>query len=263
MKTLITLLLFSSILVAQEPSGINITYVANDGFLISANGTTILIDALFKNGFGRYDVPSEQLRNAVTSGSGAFKKIDLYLVTHKHADHFYAPYVANFLKHHEECQLVSNSQVVGSLSSDSGLTRQLRLIVCDTSAEVDTIFGGVILRIFRTRHIGDSSGTNPMHFAFLVKMVNMTIFHTGDGDLGFNADIFRRHHLEQERIDVVLTGNVLDEPNKEFLTKVIRPKHIIYMHNPPSEVSSRSRETRSIFPNAFLFSQPLESNDFK
>ena len=66
----------------------SVTYIANSGFLLRSGGKSVLIDALFNNGFGRYAVPSNELKADMINGKPPFEKIDLFLVTHNHGDHF-------------------------------------------------------------------------------------------------------------------------------------------------------------------------------
>lgn len=61
-KLILALAVFNLTVLLHAQKSISITYIANDGFLISCESENILIDALFNTSFGEYDVPSEQLR---------------------------------------------------------------------------------------------------------------------------------------------------------------------------------------------------------
>jgi L-ascorbate metabolism protein UlaG (beta-lactamase superfamily) len=73
-----------------------ITYVANEGFLIQAGGKKVLVDALFE-GTKDYLAPSQELLTRMTEGSGPFADVDILLVTHPHDDHFNPKLVVGFL----------------------------------------------------------------------------------------------------------------------------------------------------------------------
>ena len=68
-----------------------VTYIANEGFLIKSGDKTILIDAIFGDQeYGFCDIPDEVQIEAMCKAKYEYSNIDLIAATHSHIDHFYA-----------------------------------------------------------------------------------------------------------------------------------------------------------------------------
>jgi L-ascorbate metabolism protein UlaG (beta-lactamase superfamily) len=262
-KGILILAVLNLMVLAHAQESINITYIANDGFLISGQSGKILIDALFNKSFDQYDVPSEQLRTEIIEGESSFDKIDLFLVTHKDGDHFYAPYVIDFLKNHRETQFVSSGQVNKKLLNESGIKTQLCSISTELGAQVDTTISGVPLKIYRVRHSGDSTGTSSVNLVYLITLNNFKILHTGDGPIDFNSSYYNQFFLEKEKIDILfLNYFALSDKTKQFVRTVLKPKYIIAMHIPPKDVETDSIKFLNAYQNGIVFKTPMETKTF-
>jgi L-ascorbate metabolism protein UlaG (beta-lactamase superfamily) len=260
---ILILALLNLMVAAHAQESINITYVANDGFLISGQSGKILIDALFNKSFDQYDVPSEPLRKEIIEGKSSFEKINLLLVTHKDGDHFYTPYVVDFLKNHKETQFVSSDQVNGKLASDSSINKQLLNISIGLGGQVDTTIAGIHLKIYRTRHSGDSTGTSSVNMVYLITLNNFKILHIGDGPIDFNRSYYDQFLLENEKIDILfLNFSALSNKTKQFVQTVVKPKYIIAMHIPPKDVDTESIKFLGVYQNGFVFKTPMETKTF-
>ncbi|UCG51856.1 MAG: hypothetical protein JSW58_17100, partial [Candidatus Latescibacterota bacterium] len=71
------LVLVISFVSQANAESVEITYVANEGFLVSTDTQKILIDALFDEGFGRYLTPSLLTRRKLTRAKPPFDNVDL------------------------------------------------------------------------------------------------------------------------------------------------------------------------------------------
>jgi hypothetical protein len=60
---------------APQRSPLDVTYIANEGFLIQAGGKKVLVDALFNDEF--FFTPSPELLAQMTRGSGSFADVNL------------------------------------------------------------------------------------------------------------------------------------------------------------------------------------------
>lgn len=241
-KVIATLAILNIAIIVSAQNSVDITYVANDGFLISGGTKTVLIDALFDKSFGRYDVPAEQLRTEITEGKAPFNKIDLYLVTHRDGDHYYAPYVIDFLKRHNETQFISSDQVTESLTGESNLKKQVTSIYKEVGGMVDTTIRNISLKIYRVRHLQDSTGNISINLAYLITLNNFKILHIGDGPFDFNKSYYEQFHLDKENIDILLLEYFgQSDDKKQFVNEVIKPKYIVAVHIPPKELETESK----------------------
>ena len=96
-------LLFSLNLFSQSTEyKIDVTYIANAGFLIESGGKKVLIDALFKNGWNTYLVPSDTVVSKIIKQQIPFTNANLKLITHNHGDHFNDSLVVAYLNGNSE-----------------------------------------------------------------------------------------------------------------------------------------------------------------
>jgi L-ascorbate metabolism protein UlaG (beta-lactamase superfamily) len=262
-KVMVTLAILSIAIIVSAQSSVNITYIANDGFLISGGAKNVLIDALFDKSFGRYDVPAEQLRKEMTEGKAPFNKVDLYLVTHQDGDHYYAPYVIDFLKKHSETQFISTDQVTAGLAGESNLKKQVTSISEEVGSMVDTTIRNISLKIYRVKHLGDSSGELSKNLAYLITLNNFKILHIGDGPFDFNKSTYEQFHLDKEKIDILFLEYFgQSDDKKQFVKEVIKPKYIVAVHIPPKELETESKQFLNAYSNGFVFKTPLETKTF-
>jgi L-ascorbate metabolism protein UlaG (beta-lactamase superfamily) len=257
-KLILALAVFNLTVLLHAQKTINITYIANDGFLISSESGNILIDALFNTSFGEYDVPSEQLRKEITEGKSPFGKIDLCLVTHMHGDHFYAPCVIDFLKNHTETQFLSSDQVCQDLTGEKSIKKQLNCFSIEVGGQADTTIQKIPIKIYRVKHLHDDSGNIAINLAYLITLNNFKVLHIGDAPIDFNKSYYDQFHLENENIDIVFQGASTSEVTKRFIQEVIRPKYIIAMHIPPKDIEIGSKMFLSFYPNGLVFMKPME-----
>ena len=94
---------------------IDVTYIANTGFLIESNGKKVLIDALFKNGWDNYLVPTNSVVSKIIDHQAPFNKANLMLITHNHEDHFNDSMVVAYLNSNSENILIAPPLVTNAI----------------------------------------------------------------------------------------------------------------------------------------------------
>src|SRR5215216_4933342 len=70
-------------------TGLEITYIANEGVLISSGDKQVLIDGLHREYQRDYAFLPAAQREKIENAKAPFDKIDLILVSHTHLDHFH------------------------------------------------------------------------------------------------------------------------------------------------------------------------------
>jgi len=260
MKKLLIALFFSSIAFSQSVNNTTITYVANSGFLLSGGGNNILIDALFNEGFGQYDPPSDSLIKLMVDKVTPFNNVDLYLVTHNHGDHFYAPLVSDFLKEHFESILVSSNEVCDQVKDKNIHKKHVKGISLSVGEYSDTVFNGIPLKIFRLKHTGDSTGVQITDFAFLIDLNGVKIFHPGDITFEWDKSILEKFNLEKENIDIMFIPYFdLSEASAKYIKEVIKPKNIVAIHFPPKEFKEASKKFLEVYPGGIVLEKPMDT----
>ncbi|HPG39612.1 MAG TPA: MBL fold metallo-hydrolase [bacterium] len=247
---------------ARLPNELTITHIANNGVFLSSPQGNVLYDALYDQGHGIYMIPDAQLRKQMIDGESPFQQVDLYLVSHQHIDHFYPPYVAEFLAQHQEARLAASPQVCDSLRNTPDIAGQVCSIQLELGGVIDTVLQNIPIKIYRTRHVGETDGAT-MNYAFLLTINGLKILLPGDGPFDNNLDLYSRFNLEQEQIDILFIEFFeYSESTQVFVRNVLKPKHIIVMHIPEKNYEEDMAKFLAAFPGAIIFSKPMESRVF-
>lgn len=262
-KATVVVLFLNLAMLLSAQNSVEITYVANDGFLISNGAKSVLIDALFDTSYGRFDVPAESIKTEMTEGKAPFKKVDLFLVTHIDGDHYSAPLVTAFLKRHKETKFVSSGQVTESLANESAVSKQVTTISEEIGGMFDTVINNIPLKICRVKHLYDTLGKGSVNLTYLISLNNIKILHIGDGPFDFNKSYYEQFQMDKEKIDILFLEYFGQSDEKiQFVKEVIKPKYIVGIHIPPKDIETESKKFLSIYPNGFVFKKQLETRIF-
>jgi L-ascorbate metabolism protein UlaG (beta-lactamase superfamily) len=261
-----------------------VTYIANEGFLIETGDTKILIDALFgDHDMGYCHIPTKTTLSAMKGATGNFGDIDIIAVTHRHRDHFHAPFVKRHLTNNREGKLISCPQVTELLmSEDSGINFQERIVevVPDSFSYIDKQLSGVNIRIYRLKH-GPYYDTDPetgeridrhqnvQNLGFLFEIDGIKIFHCGDSSPMCIED-YQHFKLHKEEIDLAFMGRgflwTADGPETRILKELIKPDHLVLMHIHPDRTQrfiDNAQQIKDELPSVTVFRTPMESKTFQ
>ncbi len=250
-----------------DQSWVGITYIANEGFLISSKTKNILVDALFKNPYGYQDTPDEILEKMALS-QPPFDRIDLMLFSHAHRDHFEPNVALKVLMSHPETIFVSNEAVCKELKEAAGegyakISPRVKNINPEWGTIVQETFGGMDLKIFPVNH---STPDRPyMTLAYILDMDGTKVLHLGDIYPPANEEYFRTFQLQKENIAIAFIDPffLLDETGKQMAADFIQPKQIIPMHMRPNEIGRYSRDLNKLYPNINVFWESMEKKLFE
>jgi L-ascorbate metabolism protein UlaG (beta-lactamase superfamily) len=238
----------------SQKRALEVTYIANEGFMIAMGGTKVLIDALPKSKY--YATPSDTLAANIMDGIPPFGDIDYALVTHDHADHFNPEMMSRFLLHHPVTSFIASSETCGKLTRDSTVSQRGSAI--DLKAgQFRTIRGSKAeIVALRLDHSGNRDITN---LAFIVRSNNYTVMHVGDAILAFNEEYLRSVDWSSFNVDLLFI-EFFDRstPTQEIIRDLIKPKHVILMHIPPGEEDSLKQAQPKIHPQTVVFSRENE-----
>lgn len=227
---------------------VEVTYIANEGFLITIGDKKILIDGLFGDkDYGFCDIPNEATINSLIKNEGYYKNIDLIATTHAHVDHFYPPFVIEHLINNTKGKFISCKQTIDVLKKQENyenVKNNLIEITPDYSACSDTNINGIGVRVYRLAHgpyyTSDSvSGEkvnrhqNVQNVGFLFNIDGIKVFHSGDSDENGIAE-YEHFRLDKEDIDIAFLGRgfILKPECKgyEIAKNYIKAKNIVLMH---------------------------------
>src|ERR1044071_8372445 len=96
-------------LVAPALGQVKVTYLANEGVMLTAGSTKVLVDALLRDGLG-YPIHSPAVREQLETGKSPFDGVGLALATHYHLDHWDAGAISRFLASNPSARYASTPQ---------------------------------------------------------------------------------------------------------------------------------------------------------
>jgi L-ascorbate metabolism protein UlaG (beta-lactamase superfamily) len=213
---------------------LEVTAIANEGFLVRSGNRAVLIDALFRATAPYPEFfsqgPSEDLVRRMVAGEGPFERIDLALVTHSDQDHFDAETAFAFLENHPETLLVGTDDVLEALAALDGFEAVSDRIVAparDHGACAQLEYRGVGVAACFVRHSGGSSDANNI---FVVEIGGFRILHEGDADR--SPATFAGLELPPKGLDLAFLHDwfVLND-GRPVVTDILQPRAVVLMHH--------------------------------
>jgi L-ascorbate metabolism protein UlaG (beta-lactamase superfamily) len=248
--------------VSAGSSGVTITFLANEGVLLSSGGHEVLIDALFRKYETGYAIPAESTRRALERAAPPFASVDLILVTHRHGDHFHPGPILDHLVANPLALLLTSQQVIDSMRGRVATVPQVmpRLLAGTMAPRTRRrqLVNGINVELLGLPH-GGNRHRHVEHLGFIVELGGKRVLHVGDADT--SEDIFRAVRLDTAGIDVALLPQwmVRSDDGRKVIERWIRPKHVVAFHVGEDEVDSAPEKVRKAFPGAVTFTRSLES----
>lgn len=246
---------------------LEITYIANEGFMISNGKKKVLIDALQRNPWGYVSTP-EPVSAKMIHSEPPFKKLDLVIASHAHRDHFEPGMVSRVLSHHPETVFVSSQNAIDELKKVTGedyskISSQVRNVNPPWKSMVKLTVNGIELKIAPVNH-GESQESPYLTLATLINLDGIKLFHLADLTPPVNVENLKALQLQNEGIDIAFIDPFfLEDPNgKMILENHIKPGLIILMHLRTGEIEKYEKKLMGIFPNLIIFKEPMEKKLF-
>lgn len=246
-------------------SPLTVTYIANEGVLISNGDKQVLIDGLHRKYKPDYLFPPQPLLESMEAARPPYDKIDVILVSHPHLDHFHPESVGRFLKNNRDAVLVTSEQIAERLKKEfTGFKDIESRVKQDTAAWKMTIGrneAGIGLTTLGLRHGGPQFAT-VQNMGYIVAVNGRKLLHIGDADM--SEENFASFNLPGEAIDVAFIPYwfLLSEKGRGLVKNHIQPKHVIAVHVPPAEADSVSEQLRNVAPDVIVFTKTMESRTF-
>lgn len=228
--------------------GLLVTYVCNDGFMLSIAGKKILVDALFDD---ERDI-CRTLPDAAAPDSGVdLGGADLVLVSHSHWDHFDPLVVGDYLLANTRTLLVAERSAAEELAARFDAYERVR----DRVRVVDPADGEATrITLDGIELTAVSAPADVPNAAFLIRVGGATLFHTGDVNLEA-APRIGDYRLGQEGIDVAFVPYwyLLDDKGRSLLDGLIGAADYVPMHYAGENLNGVFAAVRRRYPGAVLF----------
>jgi L-ascorbate metabolism protein UlaG (beta-lactamase superfamily) len=184
--------------------GVKLCHIANAGFLAEGKDVAVLFDAarITDEYDGSYTLPTKGLMADLTAGTGAFSKVKLALVSHRHNDHFDAGATLAHLRGDSDVEYIMPPEALELLQT-AGLTDAERkrvhaLLPPWEGGPVTKTIAGVKVEAYRVDH-----GPNrPQNNGYRVIIDGKSFFHTGD--ISATEGSLRKAGLNRTPVDVML-----------------------------------------------------------
>ena len=238
----------------SKHNALEVTYIANEGFMIAMGSTKVLIDAFPKSKY--YVNPSDTVAAKMMDGIPPFDKVDCVLVTHDHADHFNAEMMSRFLLNHPAAQFVASSEASSKLTGDNIAGRRQSGVTLGMGQRRTIRGEKAEILAMRLEHGG---GSNVSNLAYVVRSDGFTIMHVGDARLSTNEVYLRTVDWSSYTVDLLFI-EYFDQSSetRDIIENVIKPKHVVLMHIPAGEEDTVRNVNGKIHPRTVVFGKVNE-----
>lgn len=276
MKALLTsiglLLLSVTALQAHENSNavprkaIDITYIANEGFLISSRGSKVLIDGIFTEGFGRFQTPTAETLAKESQASPPFDNIMALLVSHYHPDHINPAYVIRHLLYDTEAVLIAPAQANDRLKDINGykvIDKQVVVASPNLNSAATWRSREMSVKVVPLQHANNDT-RDIQNLGFIITIGGFKLFHFGDASAA-DVSVYKSLNLADENIDVAfLPYWFLDGENGDKgleISRTIKPKAIVLMHVETGQVDHLRNLVAGMkgVPPIYIMEKPMET----
>jgi L-ascorbate metabolism protein UlaG (beta-lactamase superfamily) len=192
---------------APERPDVTVTYLGNEGLLITQGDTKILMDPLYANGFGVYQMVPTDMLTELTSATGPYADIDAIFISHAHPDHFDPEAIMTYLDAHPGTLLYGPNQVTDLLFPEYGKVHPKRagIFTVDRALrDTPALFtrGDLHIEAVRLPHAGGARHAGIENIAFRVTLgEGATIMHMGDAPVGAEHYTPHARHFAAKRTD--------------------------------------------------------------
>jgi hypothetical protein len=265
---------FNSIFAQSEKKGLQVTYIANEGFMLKTIHHKVLIDALFSDGYGYFAYPSNETTKQILCATAPFDSVNLCFLTHYHKDHSDSKLIHEYLSKHPSIKLVTTRPSLVFIDGEQfgfiKLKKQFCEITPETNKSISQIINNIPVKVLGLKHMsfiqdGYDLEEYMVNVGFYINLDGIRIFHSGDTKMDNFKEFVAQNGQWKDSVDVAFVYYELltnGKPSLEYLVKTLNPKYIVVMHVPPSlyeDWSNKVALLKPVFPNIILFRNELET----
>jgi len=244
----------------QVPAGaLEVTLLANEGFLLRGGGHAVLIDAFLAAPYAGADaLPADTLAR-LCAAEPPFDAVDVALVSHEHADHVQAEPARAFLSASPDTLLVSSPQVIAVIEGgDAYAIPNADTHFPPLDYTTTHTHAGVQLEFFALSH-GDDGPDAIQNMGHVITLGGLRVLHLGDGQA--IPDNFRYQGFQQRPLDVALVPwwYFYERGGHEILRKMRSARVIIACHVAARERDAIASDLAETYPGVIVPEAPLQS----
>jgi L-ascorbate metabolism protein UlaG (beta-lactamase superfamily) len=264
-QTLFALALFSFFLPSYAHDKGHVTYLANEGIMVTSEGNKVLFDPFFHNDYNNYQLVPKDIVTAIMNNQPPYDNIDAIFVSHSHGDHFAAGDMVSYLKKHSSTKLIAPTQAVAAMvefRDFEGIKSQITAVELEYGDEAKTFdVDNLSVDALRIPHAGWPSRADISNLVYRVSLngsnpdTTNTVIHMGDADP--EDDHFRPYkelwRLKETQVAFPPYWFFLSAEGRDILDSRINALKSIGVHVPvkiPQDLKDSGRD---------FFSKPAET----
>lgn len=250
----------------SDTAPVSVTYLANEGVLITHGDDSVLIDPLFTEDFDTYLLLDERSQNKIIHGEAPFDNIDVVLISHVHDDHFNAELLVRMLLENKKTRLAASPNALEQVRADDSFEERLepRLTVITpelNGAVVENRFGRIVVQTTWQRH-SSTRYHGLVNLAHQVLIGGKRILHLGDAEPlpeNFANLAAQDIHFDLALVPIWFFGN---DDGQEIILNTIDAAHTVAFHA-PTHVSREQFENLAGERPWSIFLDPFEHRALK
>lgn len=258
------LIILACLLTAPLGAQVDVTFLANEGVMLSAGNKKVLIDGLFRHYGDEYALPADSTRAKLEGARSSFDAVDLILVTHRHGDHFHPASVAAHMLANPRATLVTSRQVIDSLHAPEAIKARLVARTMSPGLQSREMINGVAVEMLGLPHTGGRRHEGVEHLGYIVELGGRRVLHLGDAEL--TEETLAPLRLDTARIDVALIPSwvVAQRGGRAIIERWIRPRQVVAFHVGATRDAAERvrREVDAAMPGAVTFVRSLETRQW-
>jgi L-ascorbate metabolism protein UlaG (beta-lactamase superfamily) len=252
--------------VAHTPGTIRLTYVGNEGVLISDGMKAVLIDGLHRKYGDAYLNPPPEVLSAMETAKPPFDQVRVVLVSHVHGDHFSPESVALHLKNNPKAILVSDAQKMSDIArlypDHASIRNQTYEATPEWKERIVFERDGIKVTLLGMKHGSPDRHWWVKNLGHIIEIGGKKLFHFGDADTAIEN--FAAFNLAAEKIDIAFIPYwfLLNESGRKLVRETIAAKHNIAVHISPQNAEADASNVKNLYPGVDAFTKMLEQRNF-
>jgi len=249
---------------APKVAGVDVTFLANEGFFLESGKYHVLIDAFLREPTNYEALPNEVYKELVNARP-PYDGLTVVLVSHDHPDHMQVRGLEKYLSNNKRAQLLASRQVIEAVEKGAREFEAIRPNV----TPIPTRRGSsnrlmqeeMSVEFIELAHVGKGN-ESVQNLGHLIEIGGVKILHVGDADP--TAENFEAYQLEKRGIDLAILPYWFfgSETGLRVISEQIRPRMVAASHVPPGEKEALEKMLAEGLPNVILF-QGLEKRRFE
>jgi L-ascorbate metabolism protein UlaG (beta-lactamase superfamily) len=246
--------------------GVDVTFLANEGFLLESGRYSVLIDSFLREPVDIYAGLPEETYKQLVQAKPPFDGLTIVLVSHDHPDHVQMRGLEKYLGNNNKAQLMTSPAVLLALRKSARDFEAIQKRITPFYSSPGAINGiqqeEMSIRYFQLDH-GGKANADVVNLAHLIELGGLKILHVGDA--APTDENFARYDLDAKEIDIAIVPYWFFSSAEaaRVLHEEIRARVVIACHIPPQEMAKLSELMAAQFPDVVLFQSVMEKRHFE